>query len=169
MMFRSLFVAAILTLSSCGYHLVGHGDGTGAVPADVTTVSVQAVGEAAKPFLFDLKHQLEGNDHYKLIDAESVSDEKSHAVIRIEQASESFVPSAYDSSGIAIQYRMTIQGIVRLYRAGSLIWESGVISKSGDVYVTGGPTDVEASRKRIQEELRSEWTVAVSSRISSGF
>lgn len=158
-----------MALSSCGYHLVGHGDGAGAVPADVATVSVQAVGKAAKPLLSGLKHQLDANDHYKLIDSERVIDEESHAVIRIEQASESFVPSAYDSSGIAIQYRMTVRGNVSLYRAGKMIWKSGVVSKSGDVFVTGGPTGVEASRKRIQKELRNEWILDVASRIGSGF
>lgn len=165
----ALPVMVAMALSSCGYHLVGHGDGTGAIPGDVATISVQAVGKAAKPFLSGLKHQLEGSDRYKVIDAESVSDEQSHAVIRIEQASESFVPSAYDQSGIATQYRMTIRGNVRLYRAEKMIWESGIISKSGIVFVTGGPTGIEASRKRIQKDLRSEWIMAVSSRIGSGF
>ncbi|MDX8402944.1 MAG: adenosylmethionine-8-amino-7-oxononanoate aminotransferase [Mariprofundaceae bacterium] len=158
-----------MVLSSCGYHLVGHGDDAGAIPEDVTAVSVQATGKTANTFLSGLKHQFERSDRFKVIDAESVIDETSHAVIRIEQASEFFVPSTYDQSGIATQYRMTIRGNIRLYRADRLIWESGLISKSGDVFVTGGPTGLEASRKRILDDLRSEWIFAAWSRIGSGF
>jgi len=165
----TLPVMFAMALSSCGYHLVGHGDDAGSIPEDVTTISVQATGKTAKTFLFDLKHQLERSDRFKVVDADNVIDEASHAVIRIEQASESFVPSTYDQSGIATQYRMTIRGNIRLYRAGSLIWQSGLISRSGDVFVTGGPTGLEASRKRILDDLRSEWILAAWSRIGSGF
>jgi len=158
-----------LILGACGYHLVGHGDGAGAVPADVTTVSVEATGAIGNSLARALKREMAGNPHYQVVAAADVDDEASHAVIRIEQVSESFAASAYDASGLATQYRMTITANVRLFRAGTVLWESGAISKSGDVFTAGGPTGIESSRERIRKDLQKEWTLAAWARISSGF
>ncbi len=158
-----------LLLTSCGYHMVGQADSGGAIPEDVTTVSIQGLGGAAETLLPELKRQFAGNNRYQMIAVEDVTDAQAHAVLRIEQAAETFVPSAYDQSGIATQYRMTISGNVRIYREGKLIWETGVVSESGDVYVAGGPTGIESSRKKIQENLRKAWIFAVWGRINSGF
>jgi outer membrane lipopolysaccharide assembly protein LptE/RlpB len=158
-----------MALSSCGYHLVGQGDGTGAIPEDVTTISVQVAGEVSQGFLAALKRQFSRSGHYKLIAVEAVVDEQSHAEIRIKNMSESFVPSAYDLSGLATQYRMTFSGNIHLYRANSLLWESGTISMVGDVFVTGGPTGTESSRQRIRDDLQKEWIITAWGRINSGF
>ncbi|HKI59995.1 MAG TPA: LptE family protein [Mariprofundaceae bacterium] len=171
MMQRSLTLITALLLTSCGYHLVGHGDGSGVIPEDVMTVSIKATGEAAQQMGSLLKRQMAGNDRYKVVAvaAADLPDELTHAEMRIEQASESFVPSAYDQSGLATQYRMTIRGNVRLFRQDQKLWESGVITKSGDVFVSGGPTGIESSRKRIREDLQKEWAYAAWGRINSGF
>jgi outer membrane lipopolysaccharide assembly protein LptE/RlpB len=169
MMQRSLALIVALLLTSCGYHLVGHGDGSGAIPEDVTTVSIKMTGETAQQMGALLKRQMAGSDHYKVVPSADVPDELTHAEMRIEQASEIFVPSAYDQSGLATQYRMTIQANVRLFRQDEKLWESGIISKSGDVFVSGGPTGIESSRKRIREDLQKEWVYAAWGRINSGF
>ena len=169
MMQRSLTLMVVLLLTSCGYHLVGHGDGSGVIPEDVMTVSIGATGETAQQMGALLKRQMTRSEHYKVVASDDVPDELTHAEMRIEQASESFVPSAYDQSGLATQYRMTIQGNVRLFRQDEKLWESGIISKSGDVFVSGGPTGIESSRKRIGEDLQREWVNAVWGRINSGF
>jgi len=158
-----------LLLSSCGYHLVGQGDGRGVIPEDVLTVSLEAKGETAEQMQLLLKRQMAGSEHYKVVASHDVADEQTHAVLHIEQASESFVPSAYDQSGLATQYRMTIRGSVRLMRQGEKLWDSGVITRSDDVFVAGGPTGIESSRKRIREDLQKEWVYAVWGRINSGF
>ncbi len=169
---RSMALPLMLavTLSSCGYHLVGHGDSAGVIPADVKTISLQATSEVANTLMPELRQRFSAQGgSYELVDVSSVEDSDLHAAIRLEQAAESFVPSAYDSSGIAIQYRLTISGNIRIYRSGKLIWESGAISESGDVFVTGGPSGVEASRSRIQRDLRKQWVTRAWSRLSSGF
>ncbi len=169
---RRGFVVPILLamlLSACGYHLAGQGDGAGAIPEDVETVSIEGVGAVAKSLLPALKRPFSRQGRYQVVAAGSVVDEALHAVIRIERGAESFKASAYDQSGIATQYRMSIKGNVRLYRAGKLLWESGIITKSGEVFVTGGPAGIEASRKRIREDLRKEWVLTAWSRINSGF
>ena len=171
MIFRALFVATSLILGSCGYHLVGHGDGAGVIPADVKTVSLQATNAVAETLLPELKRHFstKGDKGYELVDADKIHDAEVHVDVRLEQASEQFSPSAYDRSGVATQYRLTISGNIRIYRSGKLLWESGAISESGDVFVTGGPVGVEASRSRIQRDLRKQWATRVWSRLSSGF
>ncbi|MFC1542292.1 LPS assembly lipoprotein LptE [Pseudomonadota bacterium] len=172
-MIRSVALPLMLAmaLTSCGYHLVGHGDGAGVIPADVETVSLQATNETAKSLLVELKRRISnrGEEGYLLVEADEVEDAEAHAAIRLEQVSERFVPSAYDASGVANQYRLTISGNIRVYRSGKLLWESGVISESGDVFVVGGPPGAEASRSRIQRDLRSQWASRAWSRLSSGF
>ena len=169
MMYRSFTVAVALLLSSCGYHLVGHGDGKGVIPEDVMTVSIETSGAMAQQMGSLLKQQMAASDHYKVIASTEVIDEQTHAVMRIEQASETFAPSAYDKSGLATQYRMTIRADVLLFRQGEKLWESGIIAKSDDVFVAGGPTGIESSRKRSREDLQKAWLHAVWSRINSGF
>lgn len=158
-----------LMLSGCGYHLVGQGDGSGAIPADVVTVSIRSSGSTAQALASRLKRQLESGASYSFVDAGSVSDAATHAEIRIENASESFVPSAYDRSGIASQYRMTLHAGIRVFRSGEAIWDSGVLSFAGDVYVAGGPAGIEASRERIRADLQKEWVRSAAGRIRSGF
>ncbi|MFC1545836.1 adenosylmethionine-8-amino-7-oxononanoate aminotransferase [Pseudomonadota bacterium] len=167
----SVPVVVAMLLTSCGYHLVGHGNGAGVIPADVETVSLQATNEAAKSLLVELKRRISNRSEegYLLVEADKVEDAEAHAAIRLEQASEQFVPSAYDASGVATQYRLTISGNILVYRSGKLLWKSGVISESGEVFVVGGPPGAEAARNRIQRDLRTQWASRVWSRLSSGF
>ena len=167
----SVPVALAMVLTSCGYHLVGHGDGTGVIPADVKTVSLQATNETAETLMPELKrHFLTKSDRgYELVDIGKAQDSEAHAAVRLEQASERFVPIAYDTTGVATQYRLIISGNIRIYRSSKLLWESGAISESGDVFVTGGPAGVEASRSRIQRDLRKQWAIRAWNRLSSGF
>jgi outer membrane lipopolysaccharide assembly protein LptE/RlpB len=160
-----------MALASCGYHLAGHGDGAGVIPADVKTVSLQATNATAETLMPELKrHFLTKRDKgYELVDADKAKDSETHADVRLEQASERFVPTAYDATGVATQYRLIISGNIRIYRSGKLLWESGAISESGDVFVTGGPVGVEASRSRIQRDLRKQWAARAWNRLSSGF
>ncbi len=164
-------VMLAMVLTSCGYHLVGHGGGAGAIPADVKTVSLQATNATAETLMPELKrHFLTKSDRgYELVDADKTHDPEAHADVRLEQASERFVPSAYDTTGVATQYRLVISGNIRVYRGGKLLWESGAISESGDVFVTGGPVGIEASRSRIQRDLRKQWAIRAWNRLSSGF
>ncbi len=169
-MIRHSFIAvALLLFTSCGYHLVGHGDGSGVIPEDVLTLSVEASNETGRQMMVLLKRQLAGSDRYRVVAGNDVADELTHAEVRVEQALESFVPSAYDQSGLATQYRMTIQANVRLFRQDKKLWESGIVTMSDDVFVAGGPTGIESSRKRIREDLQKEWVYAVWGRINSGF
>jgi outer membrane lipopolysaccharide assembly protein LptE/RlpB len=171
MIFRNLLVITSLMLVSCGYHLMDRSDGAGVIPADVKTVSLQATNETAETLMPQLKrHFLTKSDKgYELVDVGKTQDPEAHAAIRLEQASERFVPSAYDTTGVATQYRLIISGNIRIYRSGKLLWESGAISESGDVFVTGGPVGVEASRSRIQRDLRKQWATRAWKRLSSGF
>ena len=171
MTFRTLLIATLLTLTSCGYHLVGHGDGVGVIPEDVKTVSLQSNNDVGNKLASELKRHFsnKSSDGYALVAFDDVEDLEAHASVRLEQAAEQFVPSAYDSSGVASQYRLTISGNLRVYRSGKILWESGSIAESGDVFVAGGPAGVEASRSRIQRDLRTQWASRAWNRLSSGF
>jgi len=162
---RLLIAVLAFFVSSCGYHLVGQGDGQGAIPEDVESIAMQARDEVARPLAEGLRRQLEIGDGYHFVKTKRGAD----AEIWIEKASETFVPSAYDSKGIASQYRMTLRAGVVIHRDGKKIWGSGVISVSGDVYVAGGPAGIEASRQRIRRDLQKEWIFNAASRIRSGF
>lgn len=156
-----------LLLSGCGYHLVGQGDGSGAIPADVVSISMRTGDAVATRLAAGLKQQLMQGGESRF-DAER-GDAETRAEISIENVTESFVPSAYDNTGIASQYRMDLRARVRIYRAGKIIWESGMLSASGDVFVAGGPTGIESSRERIRKDLQKEWVLAAAGRIASGF
>jgi len=162
-------IALLLTLSlgSCGYHLVGHGDGSGgAIPADVTVISL--VGNAESKLLSQLRQRLQ-SDRYAIIDASDIDDQTEHAMLHINIAALSFTPSAYGATGIATQYRMVFTGSLMLVKEGETIWQSGAISRQGDVFVAGGPTSIEASRERLLEDLHKQWLADAVGRIRAGF
>jgi len=163
----TLTVCIGLLLSGCGYHLVGQGDGSGAIPEDVVSISMRSGDAVATRLAAGLKQQLKQGGESRF-DVQR-GDAETRAEIGIESVSESFVPSAYDKSGIASQYRMNLSARVRIYRAGKVIWESGILSVSGDVFVAGGPAGIESSRERIRHDLQKEWVLAAAGRIASGF
>jgi len=159
----------VVLLTSCGYRLVGQGGDTGVIPAEVTTLSVQGSNAVARGLAPGLRQQLARSERYRVVYGKEAVDDAAHALLRIDRASESFVPSSYDASGIATQYRMQLSAAVRIYRTGKLFWESGAISVAGDVFVAGGPASIESSRERIRQDLQKEWVQKVMARIRSGF
>jgi len=163
-----ILLAVLLSLPGCGYHLVGHGGGTGAIPDDITTVTV--AGNAKAGLLSRLRQQLQ-SDRYAIVDSSAVpeSDKTSHAIVLIKMAALAFTPSAFDISGVATQYRMTITGTAQVDRDDKTIWKSGPIQRQGDVFVTGGPTSIEASKQRLQKDLSQQWLNDAVGRIRSGF
>jgi len=168
---RVRLTALVLTLllTSCGYHLVGQDSGRGAIPKDVSTISMRAEGALARSLATGLKHRLETGDRYTFIGEKEQRDESTHAEIGIDQVSESFVASAYDQAGVAAQYRMNLKARVRIFRSGQAVWNGGLLSMAGDVFVAGGPAGIEASRERIRNDLKREWIQEASDRIRSGF
>lgn len=162
-----LFLPALMLLTSCGYHLVGQSGGTGAIPADVRTLSVVGSGEAQQ-MLTPLRQRL-NSTRYSLIDHESIADQEHHATVRLHVSPVAFNPSAYDAAGVAIQYSMVFSGSLQVERMDKVIWQSGTIQQLGDVYVTGGPTSIEASRQRLLRDLRKQWLQDAMGRLRSGF
>lgn len=156
-------------LSGCGYHLAGQEGGKGAIPEDVVTVSVYAKERLAQSLSAGLKRQLELNSGYRVVEEKEKVDQQTHADISIEKFSETFASSAYDQTGIASQYRMTIRAKVTIYRDGKIVWDSGMLSVSGDVFVAGGPAGTESSRERLRRDLQKQWIRDASDRINSGF
>ncbi len=157
---------ATLALAGCGYHLVGHGDTGGAIPTDVNAISL--VGNAETALSSQLEQRLQ-SDRYSIIDAEEIDDDSHHAMLHISISPLTFVPSAYDATGVATQYVMIFSGSLMLERQGKTIWQSGPVQRRGDVYVAGGPTSIEASRERLLTDLKKQWLSDAVGRIRSGF
>ena len=164
--FNIALLVGILMLSGCGYHLVGHGGGSGAIPDDVTTVTV--TGNIDGEQLARLRRQLQ-SERYRLVGNAVVADQTHHAIVSVHMNAPIFSPSAYDISGVATQYRMTITGALQVDQNGQTIWQSGPIQRQGDVFVTGGPVSIEASKQRLQQDLRKQWLNDAIGRLRSGF
>lgn len=169
-MLNRLLILLLLVLGGCGYHLAGHGDG-GVIGSDIRTVSVQGFG-VSDQLQIAFKNQLSrsyGAQLTVISPSQEIEDEDRHMQIRLEQGGEAFVPSAYDTSGVATQYRLTVGANVRLYQGGKVIWESGVIQAAGDVYAVGGPSGIEASKSRLLRDLHKQWAVRAVQQLRSGF
>jgi len=162
----AMVLSGLLILNGCGYHLVGHGDEVGVIPADITTISI--VGNAESTTLASFRQHLH-SDAYAILEDDNVEDTEHHAVIHVNIPPPSFTPSAYSSGGVATQYRMVLAGSVTITRQGETIWQSGNIQRQGDVFVTGGPTSIEASRERLLKDLSKQWLNDAVSRMRSGF
>jgi len=167
---RSFMVAvvALFSLVGCGYHLVGHGDNSGgAIPADVTALSL--VGNADTTLMLALQQRLQA-DRYAIVAQDSVIEDLSHyAMLHVNLSPLVFTPSAFDAAGIATQYRMIFAGTLVLDQQGKNIWQSGVISRQADVFVTGSPTSIEAGRERVLKDLQKQWLSDAVGRVRSGF
>jgi len=159
-------VSILLMLSGCAYHLVGHGSSVSTIPADVATISIG--GHIDHNLLLKFRQRLH-SDAYMIVNRGDVSDQDHHATVDIQLPAPSFVPSAYSTNGVATQYRMTLSGSVSITRQGESIWQSGVIQRQGDVFVTGGPTSIESSRQRLLEDLGKQWVDDAVGRMRSGF
>jgi len=162
-----IFLPVLMLLTSCGYHLVGHGDGTDVIPADVRTLSIVGSGEAHQ-LLSPLRQRL-SSESFSLIAHDDIADEEHHATLRLHLSPPAYNPSAYDAAGVAIQYTMVVSGSLQVDRRGEIIWQSGTIQRQGDVFVTGDPTSIEASRERLLRDLRKQWLQDAIGRLRSGF
>ncbi|MDQ6956038.1 MAG: hypothetical protein Q9M21_02460 [Mariprofundaceae bacterium] len=163
---RGLFITLMfaLTLSACGYHLVGQGGDSGVIPEDATQVVV--VGSAGK-LLRLFRQKLKQSSDVPVVRADEATDDA--VEVRMEKASETMSASAFDASGIANQYRVTVSASLRVLQSGKELWVSEVISVSGDVFVTGGAVAIEAHKERVSEALRDEWAQKALGRLRSGF
>ena len=163
-----LFAMVAVMLVSCGYQLVGHGESAGAIPADVKTLSLIVRGSSDRRLDPMLRQRLK-SDRYALIDEQDVIDQAAHAKLRVNISQLLFRPSAYDAAGVETEYRMVFAGSLLIERQGKAIWQSGLISADGDVYVAGGPASIEASRERLYNDLRKQWLQDALGRLRSGF
>lgn len=161
-----LLLGCLLLLNACSYHLVGHGDDAGVIPADTRTLSID--GNADAQLLQRMRQRLQ-SEHYSIISAGDVPDEQHHIRIQVQLPAAQFVPSAYSNDGVATQYRMLLSGSIQVSRLGKQIWSSGTIRRRGDVFVSGGPTSIEASRERLLTDLSRQWLNDAIGRMRSGF
>ncbi|MDQ6981445.1 MAG: adenosylmethionine-8-amino-7-oxononanoate aminotransferase, partial [Mariprofundus sp.] len=106
---------------------------------------------------------------YAIVTDGDVADPEHHAMVHVNVPTPSFTPSAFSSAGVAPQYRMVLTGSVDVTRQEKTIWQSGNIQRRGDVFVTGGPTSIEASRERLLKDLSRQWLNDAVSRLRSGF
>jgi len=165
---RGLFAGLILALglSACGYHLVGQGGDAGVIPEDATQVVVMATGNSGK-LLRVFRQKLAQSSDVPLVSAKDALDDA--VEIRLENVAESMSASAFDASGIANQYRVTISASLRVLQSGKELWASEVMSVSGDVFVSGGAVAIEAHKERVSEALRDEWVQKALGRLRAGF
>jgi len=168
---RRLYFAVfcMLSLSACGYHLVGQG-GEGVIPEDATQVIVSASGNAGQ-LLSAFRQKIAQSSDVPVVNAKDArNDATGNSVeIRLEHSSESMNASAFDAAGIANQYRVTISASLYVSQSGKELWRSGNISVSGDVFATGGVVAIEAQKQRVAKDLRAEWVQKALGRLRSGF
>jgi len=163
----TLNLALLLLLTSCGYHLVGQGE-SNVIPSDVQTAWLES-GKSSKGqgLRMELEVLWQGNKHLPALD--HVKPNKTHVVVRIEQASETFTPIGFDAAGLAVQYRLSISATLRMYQASSLIWQANNILVSADVFAGDDPSVIESERARLTKQLQTSWARAALARLQSGF
>jgi len=161
-----------LSLNACGYHLVGQGKSS-VIPNSVTSANLTTnAGMKGKVLLSELRQRWLQNSSLPTLDEEDSG--KNHIIIRIENASETFTPVAFDSSGLAIQYRLSVLGMLNMYQENTLIWSSGIVSSSADIFgdasaLANNPTSIEAEKETLVEQLREKWAQDSLARLLSGF
>ena len=166
-----LYLALALMLTSCGYHLVGQGK-SNVIPQKVTTANLQAPPSTlGKILLGELRQQWLQRDALPTLQRGSGA---TYVTLRIESPNEAFTPVAFNASGLAIQYRLSVSGVLNMYRENSLIWRSGSVSSSADIFgdaaaLTNNPASIEAERETLQEQLYQQWAKDALARLQSGF
>jgi outer membrane lipopolysaccharide assembly protein LptE/RlpB len=168
-----LALVCCLLLSACGYHLVGQGDAS-VIPEDVTSASLSTnAGQVGKILLGELQQLWLQNEHLPpLQDDKGVK--AHHITMRIEQANTAFVPVAFDSAGLAIQYQLRVSAVLNMYQKDTLIWSSGAVSSSADVFgdasaLANNPASIEAEKETLSEQLYQKWAQEALARLQSGF
>ncbi len=169
---RHIFILLLaLLLSSCGYHLVGQGQ-SHVIPHDTRTVTLQTTPSTlGKILLAELRAQWLQRESLPHLQEGSG---KTHVTLRIENPEQAFTPVAFDASGLAIQYRLSVSGVLRMYQEHSLIWQSGLVTSSADIFgdaaaLSNNPASVEAEREALEEQLHQKWAQDVLARLQSGF
>ena len=163
MSMKVLVVLLSLLVSSCGYHLAGQGRGV--VPDDVRSIAVIAIGEQARELLPAMQRLVrDRKEDFSLAEADA-----SDAQLHLEGVNETFSPIAFDASGVAVTYQLTLSGSLSLWQKGEKIWDSGAVSVNGDVFVVGDPASTEALRKRLKQDLQKQWVRNAWRALSSGF
>jgi outer membrane lipopolysaccharide assembly protein LptE/RlpB len=173
---RRLLAVLLLaaSLSGCGYHLAGHGGKISAMPAGTQAIVVHASGADASVLAQSLMTLMQSGSDYTVLRA---GDPKARGVsaveLDIENVSSQFVPSAYDSNGYAIQYRLSLSGSMRLMQGDTVLWNGGTITASTDVYVQGsggaGSLQASLSQDRAKREMRQQWARQAWDALQSGF
>jgi len=158
-----LLAGAVLLLSSCGYHLAGQG--RGAVPADVSVLSITASDGSAHTLLPAWKRYVRNHAQDYTVGESGQSD----AELRLGGFSESFNPVSFGATGVAVTYHLVFSGQLSLWRKDVRLWNSGPITVQGDVYAVGGPSSIEASRARLRRDLNRQWIHEAWLKLSSGF
>ncbi len=160
---HALLMLMICTyLVSCGYHLAGYGRGV--IPSDVDILHVTGADAAPHGILSEWRQYVSDHAHGYVVG-------EGHAVVELRQGglSESFNEVSFDAAGVGVTYRLSRSRCLSLWRKDVQIWSSGAISVQGDVYAVGGPTSIEASRKRLREDLDKQWMREAWLKLSSGF
>lgn len=165
---KALFLTCglMLGLNACGYHLVGQGKGSGVIPKDASQVVVVATANAGK-LLTVFRQKLAQSGDIPVVNMNEAMDDA--IVIRMEHVSETMTGSAFDASGLANQYRVTVSASLRVLKSGKELWKSESINTSGDVFATGGAVAIEAQKQRVSQALRDEWAQKALGRLRSGF
>jgi len=153
-----------LLLSSCGYHMMGKGNGV--VPEDVQLVRIIGAGGHDR-FLEKMQTYLLGNASYNVVSAadEVMADTEIH----IGRLAESMSPISFDANGITTVERMTLSGDISLWRNNERIWTGGSVSVYEDVNVSSGPAAIESTKRRIRSDLESQWIRQAWLKLSSDF
>lgn len=160
----------MLTLSACGYHLVGQGESSGVIPKNASQIMVVATPNTGK-LLTMFRQKLAQSSDVPVVDMNEAKDAvtDNSIEIRMEHVSEAMTASAFDASGIANQYRLTISASLRVLQSGKKLWESEVIRTSGNVFAAGGVVAIKAQKERVLQDLREEWVQKALGSLRSGF
>ena len=164
---RLALAFCLMLLSGCGYHLVGQGE-SNVIPEGVHTANLTTnAGVQGKLLLAEL-HQLWTQN----TSLPALSKKDPQVMLRIEGANNTFIPIAYDASGLAIQYKLSVSGILNMYKDDTLIWSSSIIVVDATVFgdaSSNNPSVVEAERQTLQEQLYLQWAQDALARLQSGF
>jgi outer membrane lipopolysaccharide assembly protein LptE/RlpB len=174
---RRLFTALVLvalSLGGCGYHLAGSGGKIVVIPEDTQAIVVRTSGADAAMLAQSLMTLMQAGSDYTVLRAGDPKAQGVNAVeLDIENVSSQFVPTAYDRNGYAIQYRLSLSGSVRLVKGDTVLWNSGPITASTDIYVQGaggaGALQASLSQDRAKRDMRDEWARKAWEALTSGF
>ncbi|HID36846.1 MAG TPA: hypothetical protein EYP39_05650 [Ghiorsea sp.] len=167
-----LTLTLVVLLTSCGYHLVGQGK-SNVIPEQVVSASLTSQGAAQdKALLAELRQAWIQRKSLPVLQDKTQNTQ--HVSLRIESASEVFTPVAFNVSGLAIQYRLSVSASLKMYQNNALIWQSGLVVSSADIFgdaaaLTNNPASIEAERETLLEQLRKQWAQDALARLQSGF